>query len=246
MRIALIADTHGNLVALEAVLADIERAEIDTIVCLGDVVASGPKPREVLHLMRECASAVVSGNTDAFMLDLRQTPDADETTLRWETIDRWCAAQLTPDDLDYMRTFQPTVELTLEGGARLVCFHGSPRSYHDRIIATTTDADLDPMFDGIDAAVLAGGHTHQQLVRRYRGSILLNPGSVGMAYQATSDGGGINPPWAEYAIVQSTDTRLSVDLRRVPIERDPVARALLDSGMPYAEWLAEGWLAEMR
>ncbi len=245
MRTALIADTHGNLVAVEAVLADIERAQIDTIVCLGDVVASGPKPREVLHLMREYATVVVSGNTDAFMLDLRPTPDADETTRRWEIIDRWCAAQLTPDDLDYIRTFQPTVELTLEGGARLVCFHGSPRSYHDRIIATTTDADLDPMFDGIDATVLAGGHTHKQLFRRYRGSILLNPGSVGMAYELTSQGGGINPPWAEYAIVESTDTSLSVDLRRVPIEREPIARAFLESGMPYAEWLAQGWLAAM-
>jgi putative phosphoesterase len=245
MRIALIADTHGNLVALEAVLADIDHAEIDTIVCLGDVVAGGPKPREVLHLMREYATAVVQGNTDAFMLDLPQTPDADETTLRWETIDRWCAEQLTPDDLNYMRTFQSTVQLTGEGGARLVCFHGSPRSYHERIIATTTDAELGPMFAGIEATVLAGGHTHQQLFRRYRGSILLNPGSVGMAYHPTSDGGRINPPWAEYAIIQSTDTSLSVDLRRVLIEREPIAHALLESGMPYAEWLAEGWLADM-
>jgi predicted phosphodiesterase len=245
VRIALVADTHGNLVAFEAVLADIERAQVDTIVCLGDVVASGPKPREVLHLMRDAATAVVKGNTDDFMLDYSPTPDADETTLRWETIDRWCAAQLTPGDLGYIRTFPPTVEVTLEGGTRLFCFHGSPRSYHERIIATTTDADLDPMFDGVEATVLAGGHTHQQLFRRYRSSILLNPGSVGMAYKPTPDGGRINPPWAEYAIVQSTDTSLSVDLRRVPIEREPVARALLESGMPYAEWLAEGWLADM-
>lgn len=69
MRIAIIADTHGNLISLDAVLAEIEREQIEHIVCLGDVAGLGPHPREVLHRLRALDCPVVMGNADEFLLD---------------------------------------------------------------------------------------------------------------------------------------------------------------------------------
>jgi putative phosphoesterase len=232
MRIAIIADIHANRIALDAVLADIEALRPDQIVCLGDVAATGPQPRQVVERLRSLGCLVVMGNADAWLLDPQPGEASDEDTRRVEAIDSWCAAQLAPADLAYLRTFQPTIELRLAGDAVLLCYHGSPRSNTEIIQTTTPDAELAPMLGGRRAALLAGGHTHIQMLRRYRDMILLNPGSVG------------NPPWAEYALVGWADGALNIELRRVPVDIDAIVQAARASTMPHAEWWAQDWQLE--
>src|ERR1051326_2467191 len=111
MRIAILADTHGTLLALDAVLADMAHQSIDHTVCLGDICGLGPQPRETLARIRELACPVVMGNADEFMLDpstldSARHPEADEMTRRLHEMERWCAAQLTTADLDFIRSFQ--------------------------------------------------------------------------------------------------------------------------------------------
>lgn len=243
MRVALIADLHGNLTALEAVIADLADANVDEVVCLGDVAATGPQPRETVARLRALGCPVVMGNTDAAALrpmrPVRLSP-ADEESRRFAEIDEWCAAQLTPDDLAYLRTFRPTLTVPLGSDAVLLCFHGSPHSNTEAIVTTTPDAALAPMFAGIDAAVLAGGHTHAQFVRTYGPAILLNPGSVGLPYVAAREG-TYNPPWAEYGIVAWHAGCANVELRRVPIDTEMIVRPAMRGGMPHAQWWSDGW-----
>ncbi|MDP9367155.1 MAG: metallophosphatase family protein [Chloroflexota bacterium] len=246
MRIAIIADTHGNLVSTNAVLADIEADGIDQIVCLGDVAGLGPHPREVIRQLRSLGCPVVLGNADEFLLDPSRLdpdhhPDADETLRRMHEMEQWAAEQLAPEDLAYLRTFQPTVELLLDDGATLLCYHGSPRSNWDEIRSTTPDDELAEQLDGRRAAVMAGGHTHEQFVRRLDRAIVVNPGSVGLPWESVEGGRGRNPPWAEYAVVTHDAGRLSIDLRRVSVDLDAVRQALLDSSMPHAAWWAADW-----
>lgn len=231
-RVALISDVHGNLVALEAVLADLAGQGVDGIVCLGDVAATGPQPRETVERLRELECPVVMGNADAWMVNPTPAPDADERTRRFEEMDLWCAERLGPDLLAWLGTFQPTVDVELGDEATLLCFHGSPRSYNDIIRATTPDEDLTPFFEDIDASLLAGGHTHQRMLRRYQGRTLLNPGSVGLP----SD-----PPWAEYAIVEVEDGVERVMFQRVRFDVERVHAAARESGMPHAEWWVGLW-----
>jgi hypothetical protein len=108
------------------------------------------------------------------------------------------------------------------------------------IVVATPDAALAPMLHGYSATVLAGGHTHAPFVRRYKGAVFLNPGSVGFAHEVT-DVGIQHPPWAEYAIVAWRAGRLTIELRRVPVDAELVVRALLRSDMPHADWLASRW-----
>lgn len=164
----------------------------------------------------------------------------DEEGRRYFEIEEWGTAQLTPEDLAYFRTFQPTIILPLDDGAQLLCFHGSPHSNTDSIVATTPDTALARMLHGNRATVLAGGHTHAPFIRRHGQALFLNPGSVGLPWEATEERIR-HPPWAEYGIVEWRAGHLSVELRRVPIDVDSLVQAVLQSGMPHAEWLASGW-----
>jgi putative phosphoesterase len=242
MRVALIADIHGNLVALDAVLTAIERDRVDQVVCLGDVAASGPQPREVIDRLRQLGCPAVLGNTDAWLLNPSRRADADEDWLRIEAIDEWCAAQLGPAHLDYLRTFEPLITVPLSDEASLLCFHGSARSYDEIILATTPDDELDAMLAGYRARVMAGGHTHVQMLRRHRETLVLNPGSVGLPFEQVGSAGQVrNPPWAEYALIEWAGGEVSVALRRVPIDARAVVDAIVRSGMPHAEWWAQDW-----
>ena len=242
MQVALIADLHGNLVALEAVLGDLETQGAEQVVCLGDVAASGPQPRETLARLRALDCPVVMGNADAWLLHPQPVDAQDDNARRFEAIDVWCAAQLAPDDHDYVRSFRPTVEVSLGGGAALLAFHGSPRSNTDAILSTTSEEALERMLVGFNAAVMAGGHTHVPMLRRYRDALLVNPGSVGLPFeQPARTGRERNPPWAEYALVRWVNGGLGVELRRVPVDAGAVIQAARDSDMPHAAWWAADW-----
>jgi predicted phosphodiesterase len=118
MRVAVIADTHGNLISLDTVLDEIRRDGIEQIVCLGDVAGLGAQPRETTSRLRDLGCPVVMGNADEFLLDPSVLdpalhPEADEHVRRLHEMERWCAAQLEPGHLEYIRTFSPTVEIPL-------------------------------------------------------------------------------------------------------------------------------------
>ena len=238
MRLALLADLHGNLLALEAVLAALAHEGVEQFVCLGDVAATGPQPRETLQRLRTLSCPVVMGNADAWLLDPPTAASDDAAIRRIEEIDRWGAAQLGPDEFVFIRGFQSTVSVELPGAATLLCFHGSPRSYDDSLRATTPVEELTLLLAGHDdATLLAGGHTHERLYRRLGPRTLLNPGSVGMP---------LDPPWAEYAIVDVAadgSSSLSVDFRRVRFDLNAFVASILVSGMPHTDWLAAEWRA---
>ena len=142
MRVAVIADIHGNLAALDAVLADVAGTRVDRVVCLGDVAALGPQLHEVAVRLHDLGCPAVLGNCDiAAVRPVRLSP-LDEEGRRWFEIEERGAARLTPEDLTYLRTFQPTLTLPLGDDATLLCFHGSPHSNTDSIVATTPDTAL--------------------------------------------------------------------------------------------------------
>jgi predicted phosphodiesterase len=242
MTVALIADIHGNLAALEAVLDALRAEPPDQIVCLGDVAAMGPQPREVLRRLHGLGCPVVMGNADAELLDPASMETANDDARKFADMTHWGAAELDDADRDFISSFQPTVALSLGSSGSLLCCHGSPRSYDDIINATTPDDELGSMIAGHDATIVAGGHTHIRMLRAYRGREIVNPGSVGLAYQFSPDGSIRVPPWAEFALLSQADTgAVSVDFRRVSYDRDATVRAMTEREMPHAAWWAADW-----
>lgn len=234
MRIAIISDIHGNWVALESVLNDLKSEHIDHIVCLGDIATDGPQPREAIAQLKTLNSSVVMGNMDAWILN---PPPRKEKIRRIKEIQYWGVSQLSPDDLDFLRTFRATVELPLDKTTDLLCYHGSPQSNEQGISSTTTDEDLERMLSGYQANVLAGGHTHRQMVHRYEDITIFNPGSVGAPIPPTDQ--DRHPAWAEYGIIGWENSGLRVELRRMPVDVNLLVKSARDSGMPHADW----WIA---
>lgn len=239
---AIIADVHGNLSAFDAVLADMEHFDVERVVCLGDVSNLGPAPGATLEGVRAMGALCVMGNTDDYLLEPRTAADVahpDEHSERFLDLERWCAEQLDAEDREFIASFQPHLKLEL-AGLTVVAYHGSPVSYDDQIRVTTDDTVLDAYFAGLPAGLYLGAHTHEQFVRRYRVSVVANPGSVGAAFVvprgATS---GKYMPYAEYALLQVLGGQANLQLRRVPYDLAAYREAVLVSGMPHQDW----WLA---
>lgn len=238
--VAVLSDIHGNLAALEAVLEELENEDVDEIVCLGDV-ALGPEPPATLARVRDLGCPVVMGNWDAWVLEGFPSNQVDPWKRFFEQ-GEWWAGQLSAQDRDFMRTFVPRIELET-GGVGVLCFHGSPGSYDDVILATTPHDQLMQMLAGFDQPLMLAGHTHVQLARVVEGTLVVNPGSVGLPFRGIPFG-GLQPisPWAEYGLVRIEDGRISVDLRRTAYDVDEMLRRTIESGVPYAEWWADTWL----
>ena len=122
----------------------------------------------------------------------------------------------------------------------MLCYHGSPRSYDDVIRPTTPEGTLDELLAGIDANVLAGGHTHEPMVRVFGEKLLVNPGSVGLP-RIQAGGDVWNPLWAEYAVLEAKDGRLSVDLRRAPVNFERLRTSVVESDMPHGNLWLRDW-----
>ena len=242
-RIGIFSDMHGNAVAFEAVLAALRAEGVERFVCLGDVAATGPQPREVVQRLRDLNCPVVMGNTDDHVLAPPETESGDEDVIRLRAIDRWSAAQLSADERAFVASFAPTVALPLANGGSLLCYHGSPRSYNETILPTTPREELDEALGEFSATVFAGGHTHQQMLRRHRTALVVNPGSVGLPMDRVPPGPGTrNPPWAEFATLTCrADGDLRVELRRVRFDVAALLAVARASGMPHAEWYASDW-----
>ena len=240
MRVALISDLHANAIALEAVLADAARVGVDEVICLGDVATLGPRPHEVISILKDRNIRCIIGNHDAFMLDAQLIHTYSEVPIVVEAVD-WCRERLSQDELDFIATFQPTLELTLDQRSTLFLFHGTPRSHMEDMLATTPPEVVDEMLNGHQATAMAGGHTHLQMLRQHRGILLINPGSVGMPFrEAIRDG---KPPdildHAEYATVEGNSGSVSVTLRRVPLDRSALRSASEASDNPLCAQLVE-------
>ncbi len=158
MRVAALCDVHGNLPALEAVLAEVTALAVDRIVCGGDVVA-GPFPRECLHLLLERDALFVRGNAD------REPGE-------------WVEGKLAPLSVEFLRD-QP-VAITV--GGVLYC-HGSPRSDEEILTRVSPDERVRNALAGVVEPLVVGGHTHVQYEREVGGTRLVNAGSVGRPYE---------------------------------------------------------------
>lgn len=182
MRIALISDLHANEVALRTIMKDIGRAGVDQTICLGDVATLGTNPHHAIDTVRSLGTPCMLGNHDAFLLDPDLVRTYTDVPMIVDSIE-WCRDRLSADELAFFRSMVPDLRVDMEGGRSLYLFHGTPRSNTEDLLATTPPDMVDRMLDGSTADVLAGGHTHIQMMRRHRGMLLVNTGSVGAPFR---------------------------------------------------------------
>ena len=243
MRIAIFADIHGNVLALDATLTDLQRDGYDHLVCLGDAIQGGPQPEQVVARLRSLGCPVVLGNADAYLLtgeEAETAPIADARRRRLSATRDWSLTRLSDADRAFIAAFPMTFDLDLPGDLRLRCAHGTPRSFDGILLPTSPDADFAASLAPDGRTLHVGGHTHVQFVRQFPDrTFFANPGSVGLAWRHGQPPGILYAdPWAEYAILDITDGRVELAFRRVPFDVAAYRAIIGTSGTPYAADLA--------
>ncbi|MCP4359498.1 MAG: metallophosphoesterase family protein [Chloroflexi bacterium] len=240
MRIALISDIHGHAIALTAVLHDIQTQAIDQIICLGDVATIGVQPQESAAKLKALNCICLMGNHDAALL---QPDKALDYQIAPELLPdlQWCANKLTADDTNFLRSFLHLTKVTLGANDSMLCFHASPQANTDLIVDTTPVTELNHYFDGHTAAIMAGGHSHVQMLRQVNGTWIINPGSVGNSFRSVYTPGSTPTlnPWAEYGIVEWQEGAVSVEMRRVYFDLKETRQAIRQSDIPNMDWWLE-------
>ena len=229
MRVAALADVHGNLPALEAVLAEVEREHPDVIVFCGDV-ASGPMPVETIDVVRGVPGALfVRGNADRGLVD---EFDGREKGPMPGPLAGWAAKQLDTPRRDFLASFAPTVTVNgVDGLGRVLFCHATPRNDTDVFTVETSDDRLGFLMSTADADVVVCGHTHMQFDRRVGARRIVNAGSVGMAY------GGPGAYWVMLGP--------GVSLRRVDYDREEAAARMRANGAADADQFARDNVLEV-
>ncbi|HEX6051295.1 MAG TPA: metallophosphoesterase family protein [Gemmatimonadaceae bacterium] len=223
MRIAVISDVHGNLLALETVLADIRSRAPDVIVNLGDCVTSPLWPRETLELLDTLGLPTVRGNHDRWMAQTTDAPD-------WPSV-VFARSALTAQQ----RAMLGALPATRHIADGVLAVHGTPASdtaylLEDKVdgrLALARRATVAERLDGVTAELVLCGHSHTQHVASVAPDrLVLNPGSVGLPRYAGNADASLNEagsPHARYAVATRKSGRWSVELFALAYEWDAVA-----------------------
>ena len=244
MRLGLIADIHGNDVALRAVLKDADPLHVDRWWALGDLVLFGPRPAEVLELLHGLPGiGMLRGNTDRYVLTGEQPAPhstAADAAASIDLVERYAAMAAgigwTRGVLDQaglindLAALPTQLLLQLPSGATVLGVHASPRADDGQGIEPgIADEELRALLGGCGADVVVGGHTHLATDRLVDGIRALNPGSAGLPRA-----GGA----ASWLLIEDDGDAMAVTLRTVPFDVDAVVSDLRWRRHPNAEFVA--------
>jgi protein phosphatase len=225
-RIAIIADIHGNIPALQAVFRDIQSREITRIFCLGDLIGKGPSSDLAVDLVRGTCEKVITGNWDEHI-----TRVSDQEKVLWHQ------KILGEERLAYLSQLPFLIEFVMSG--KLIrLFHASPRSVNERIQPWDSYDSRLSLFNSSDyceedvmADVVGYGDIHNAFIQNFNGKTLFNVGSVGNPLEITQ---------SSYAILEGEYNGLypspfSVQLVRVPYDIELAVRQAIEAEMPDLE-----------
>lgn len=256
MRLAVLADIHGNIHALEAVLADLRGQRPDTIAVLGDSVVKFAHNRAVLDALDALPHVGIAGNMERGLQMLLGDECAEltqyDTGKGVQYLKRQALAELGVERVAQFRDLPTERSLTLlENQDTLLC-HGSPGHLTESIYPapdaappgpdqpTTTDGELHDKLQDVTARLVLCAHSHRRVERRYNGILVVNPGGVAHTYERKHDAR------ACYAVLTHTGGDWDVDFRLVPYDGDRAVREMLaavppdaDSARRYLERIAE-------
>jgi len=230
MRLAIVSDIHGNLTALEAVIADLKTMSPDLVVHGGDLAASGPRPAEVIDRIRDLGWPGVLGNTDEMLWAPEQFDRQMNRASKLRILLEILFHEFTPATCEML------------GDERVRWLRGLPHEWRNQDVALLhaspgdlwrapmPDCDqqqLTATYGGMGAAVVVYGHIHRPYVRQVPGFVVANSGSAGTTYDGD--------PRAPYLLVEDHE----VTIRRVEYDVESEVKPLLSSGYPRAAWLSE-------
>jgi predicted phosphodiesterase len=250
MRLAVLSDIHGNLIALEAVLADIEAVGgVDITWCLGDIAAFGPRPSECIQRLKGLAEAdegkkfkVIGGNTDRYWVTgerPQRQPAKDADAFKKQVADsktldaaiQWGLDKIAFEEYEFLaKIFGRELSKEAEGYGYIVGYHAVPGDDEAILTPETPDEEARDFLLDCEGRLGIGGHIHKQFDRDLGTWRVVNVGSVGMSVD--------NPGFAEWGLFIFEDGGITIDLRRVPYDVNALVADFYAVGYPGTGWTA--------
>lgn len=226
MKIAALADIHGNYQALISILDHIERWNPDLVLVLGDIVNRGPRSRECLHLIQEKQSnagwKIIKGNHEGYVLNFL---DPDFPRSGWDFEFRqvifWTYQSLSASERTYLKDLPESLRLTVGGNQLIRGLHASIAGDRVGIYPNSSAEELADLVDQ-NANLFLVGHTHQPLIKRHQDLLLANVGSVGLSFDGDKR--------AAYGQFMLNTSSWSGEIMRVEYDLAAAARDFYDSG----------------
>lgn len=227
MKIAIFSDVHSNFISLKAVLQDIEKKDVDRIYCGGDLVGYGPRPNEVIELLRGNNIPTVMGNYDDAIANTRLICGCDyknEKALQLgEASIRWTSENTSDASKAWLRQLPSKIDFTVEG-LRFLIVHGSPRQLNEYLFETVAAQYLDELILESSCDVLVCGHTHLPYHKRLKGGQVINVGSIGKPKHGN--------PNATYALLTIEEGQIDSKFIEVPYDFEQTALEIEKLGLP--------------
>lgn len=227
MKIAVFADVHSNLYSLEAVLKDIESKGIDRIYCVGDLVGYGPRPNEVIELIRSQKIPTVMGNYDDAIGNMRLICGCDykdEESLRLgEKSISWTRDNTSAESKAWLSGLPAEIRETISGH-RILFVHGSSKALNEYLYENTPEEYLNQLLKENEVDVLICGHTHLPYVKRIESGLVINAGSAGKPKHGN--------PNATYVVIDFTDGTLCPDIIEIEYNYEDTAAEIEKFGLP--------------
>jgi predicted phosphodiesterase len=231
MRVAVLNDIHGNLPALEAVIAEVRQAKADRIIVGGDVVP-GPMPRETMAYLLSLDIPVdfIHGNGDREALEWRRGRESSVIPEPYRESMRWVARQLRPEDERLLASWPLTRRVQIAGMGDVFFCHATPRNDTDIFTRLTSEATLLPLFEPLHVPLVVCGHIHMQFDRMIGTTRVVNAGSVGMPF---------GPAGADWLLL-GPDVRL----QHTDYDLESAARRIRATSYPQAEQFATRYVLQ--
>lgn len=232
MRLAFISDVHGNAVALEAVLEDIRRRNVDKIYVLGDLCYRGPEPKRSLELIQSLDTEVIKGNADEWVVRGVRAGEVPDQVLEMMSRERdWTLSELEPADVDYLNNL-PTQLNGEVGGSSFFAFHATPDSLFEIVQPDSSEEHLKNKFQfRMDCDIYLYAHIHRPYIRYFGGKVVINIGSVGLPFDGLAK--------SSYAIVEMENGNVRTSIERVEYDVEKVVQLYTDKGYPNAAKMIE-------
>jgi predicted phosphodiesterase len=233
MRIALLSDIHGNLTALEAVLADMRsQGPFDQVVVAGDLVWAGPRPAEVVDAVQALHATVIQGNTDAIFQRVTGDAPPGKREDRFVPHLEWMQTKLGPERAAYLAELPFSHRIEPMPDQALLVVHANPHDQERAILPGMNQAQLDELLAETGAwAALAFGHLHVPYTARWRDHLLVDVASAGLPMDGDRR--------AAYAILTWDAAGWRAEHRRVFYNLPVVANEMRTGGMPRGKHFAE-------
>ncbi|KIL49371.1 metallophosphoesterase family protein [Jeotgalibacillus soli] len=183
MKLAFISDIHGNAIALESVLKDLKKRNVDQIFVLGDICYRGPEPKRALELVQSLNTEVIKGNADEWVVRGVEEGEVPNQALEMMNKERdWTLSQLNEENINYLQNLPQ--ELNLEyGRIKIHAFHATPASLFDVVLPFEEDTVIeDKLMVNSDADIYVYGHIHKPYIRYINGKCVINTGSIGLPF----------------------------------------------------------------